>query len=411
MRFQGRLFLVLGATAVAGACAAAGTGTGGATAGGAGAFPSVTCAEGVPTTPSAAAVTAQRSLLLGRSQEAFTGAQAAATAEAGNPQNQFLLGQAAVAVGNFEEADRAWDRAAELCPGFEADIASERERAWATAFQAGLEAYQANDTATAVASWQRANQLYTGRPDAFYNLGVLYSQRGDLAQADRMYREAIAIVDRMPADTSAAEMTARAETRQNSLAGLLSLGARQFQAEQYAPAIEIFRYLTGLDQNNRDAWYNYALALYKQERWDDLVPIAQRVTQIDPLNENARIILFNAYKGQAEAAGAARNTARQREVQNQALRVLEEVEALPVFVDEIRFESPEGGQPVLTGKVVGNKASAGQQVTLNFTFYGPRGQVGTQSATVAAPAKGQSANFQVPLPAGQVVTSFSYTQR
>ncbi len=409
MRFHRGLFLAVGASAVAGACATAGTGAGAAAGGGA--FPTVSCAEGVPTVASAGAVTAQRALLLGRSAEALTGAQAAATAEPGNPQNQFLLGQAAVAAGNFEEADRAWDRAVELCPAFEAEIAPERERGWATAFQAGLDAYQQNDTATAMASWQRANSLYTGRPDAYYNLGVVYSQRGDLTQATAAYREALTVLDRMAPDTSATEMSTRAETRQNSLAGLLSVGARQFQAEQYGPAIEVFRQLTTIDQNNRDAWYNYALALYKQERWADLTPIAQRVVQIDPLNENARIILFNSFKGQAEAAEQARNTARQREIQNQALRVLEEVEALPVHVDEIRFDTPEGGQPTLTGKVIGNKANAGTQVTLNFTFYGPTGQVGTQSTTVAAPAKGQSANFTVPLPAGQTVTSFSYTFR
>jgi tetratricopeptide (TPR) repeat protein len=406
MRFHRGLFLAAGVSAVAGACAAAGTG---AAAGGTGAFPSVTCAEGVPVAPSPAAVAAQRSLLLNRSAEAHAAAQAAAAAEPGNPQNQFLLGQTAVATGNFEVADSAWDRAAQLCSGFEQEINQERERGWATAFQAGLEAYQANDTATAMASWQRANALWGNRPDAHYNLGVVYSQRGDLARATQAYRETLTIIDRMPADTSATEMATRAETRQNALAGLLSVGARQFQAEQYGPAIEVFRQLTTIDQNNRDAWYNYALALYKQERWADLAPIAQRVVQIDPLNENARIILFNAYKGQAEAAG--QNTAGQRDMQNRALKVLEEVEALPVHVDEIRFESPEGGQPTLNGKVIGNKANAGTQVTLTFTFYGPTGQVGTQSTTVAAPAKGQSANFTVPLPAGQAVTSFSYTFR
>lgn len=408
MRLHRRLFLALGASAVAGACATAGTGAGAAAAG---AFPSVACAEGVPVTPSAEAVTAQRSLLLGRSQEAYTGAQAAVQAEAGNPQHQYLLGQAAVATGNFEEAAQAFDRAVELCPGFAAEVTPERERGWATAFQAGLEAYQAGDTATAMAAWQRANLLYAERPDAYYNLGVVYSQRGDMQQAAEAYRQAIAIVDRMPADTAAAEMAARAETRQNALAGLLSVGARLFQGEQYDPAIEVFRYITNLEPNNRDAWYNHALALYKQENWEALVPVAQRVVQVDPLNENARIILFNAYKGMAEAAAAANNTARQREMQNLALKTLEEVEALPVYVDQVRFETPEGGQPMLTAQVAGNKANAGTPVNLTFTFYGPAGQVGTESTTVNAPAKGQTATIQVPLPAGQQVTSFSYTFR
>ena len=407
MRLHRRLFLALGASVVAGACAAAGTGAGSA----AGAFPTVACAEGVPVTPSEGAVTAQRALLLGRADEAFTGAQAAATAEPGNPQNQFLLGQAAVAAGNFEAADQAWDRAVELCAAFEAEVAPERERAFGTAFQQGLDAYQQGDTATAVAAWQRANLVFAGRPDAFYNLGVVYSQRGDLPQAVEAYRQAVTIADQTPADTTAEGVAALAETRQNALAGLLSTGARLFQAEQFNPAIEVFKYITDLEPNNRDAWYNYALALYKQENWDALVPIAQRVIQVDPLNENARIILFNAYKGQAEAAAAANNTARQREIQNLALKTLEEVEALPVYVDEVRFQTPEGGQPTLTAAVIGNKANAGNPVNITFTFYGPEGQVGTETTTVNAPAKGQRTSIQVPLPAGQHVTSFSYTFR
>ena len=39
------------------------------------------------------------------------------------------------------------------------------------------------DTATAMASWQRANTLWANRPDAHYNLGVVYSQRGDMTRA------------------------------------------------------------------------------------------------------------------------------------------------------------------------------------------------------------------------------------
>lgn len=409
MRFDRGLFLAAGAAALAGACAPAGT-TGGAAPSVAAAFPTVTCDAGVSTTPSAAAVTAQRSLILNRAAEAVTGAQAAVTAEPNNPQHHFLLGQAQVAAGDFAAADAAFDRAAELCAGFAAEIGPERERGWATAFQQGLEAYQAGDTATAVARWQMANQVYGGRPDAHYNLGVVYAQQGRLTDAAQAYRQSLDILGRMPADTSRQEMESRSETRQNVLAGLLSIGAQLFQGNQFVPAAESFRFLTGVDPNNRDAWYNYALALYKQEQWSELVPVASRITTIDPLNENARIILFNAHKGLAEAAEKSNNRAVATENRNRALAVLQEIERLPVYVDEIRFIAPEGGQTQLTGKVVGNAARAGQQVTLQFTFFGPNGQAGTQTATVAAPAKGQSATFQVPLPAG-AISSFSYTFR
>ncbi|MDP9347799.1 MAG: tetratricopeptide repeat protein, partial [Gemmatimonadota bacterium] len=347
-------------------------------------------------------------LLLGRAAEAVTGAQAAATAEAGNPQHQFLLGQAQIAAGNFAEAHAAFTRAQELCPEFAAEITPERERGWATAFQAGLTALQANDTATAVARWEAANTLFPARPDAHYNLGVVYAGRGDLARASQAYRQALQIASQPTTDT--AEVAGRAETRQNAMAGLLSIGAQQFSANQFQPAAETFRHLTTVDPNNRDAWYNYGLALYKMERWDELVPVAQRLVQIDPLNENARVILFNAYKSPSEAARAARNTARQRELEGQALRVYEELTNLPVYVDQVRFQTPEGGTGALTGQVMGNRANAGTPVNLTFTFYGPTGTMGTQSVTVQAPAKGQAAPFRVPLPAG-TVTSFSYTYR
>jgi tetratricopeptide (TPR) repeat protein len=408
MSLRNGMFLALGAAAAAGACAPAATTAGGGAAA-ASSFPAVTCGEGVPTTPSQAARDAQKVLLLGRAAEAVTGAQAAVTAEEGNPQHHFLLAQAQVAAGDFAAADRAFDRAQELCPEFAGEIAQDRERGWATAFQQGLEAFQGGDTATAVARWEAANMIFERRPDAHYNLGVVYAQRGDLARASQSYRQALDVLGRMPADTSAQEMTSRAETRQNTLAGLLGIGAQQFAQNQFQPAAQTFQHLTTVDPTNRDAWYNYALALYKLERWNDLVPVAQRLVQIDPLNENARVILFNAYKSPSEAARAAKNTAEQRRLENLALKEYEALTNVPVYVDEVRFEG-ESPNAALTGKVMGNKANAGTPVNLTFTFYGPAGTMGTQSVTVQAPAKGQSAPFRVQLPAG-VVTSFSYAFR
>lgn len=400
MRLERKLFLALGATLLAGACAP------GATTAPAGAFPVVACAEGVNLTPAREAVEAQKAFVLGRTEEALTQAQAAVAADPANPQHYYLLGQIHVAAGNFAEADAAFERAVDLCPAFAAEVDPERQRGWKVAFDRGLEAYEAGDTAAAVALWEAANLLYTGAPDAYYNLGVVYTQRGQLDRAAVAYREALGILDRMPADTVAAEIQARAETRQNTLAGLLSIGAQLFQQEQYAESAELFDYLTGVQPNNRDAWYNYALALFKLERWANLVPVAERLVELDPLNENARIILFNAYKGMAEASEGA----REEEFRNQALRTLEQIEALPVYLEEVRFEAPPEATPVIAGQVVGNAATPGQQVVLDFTFYGPDGVAGTQTVTVAAPAKGEAAAFQAPLPAG-IISSYSYTYR
>ena len=92
-----------------------------------------------------------------------------------------------------------------------------------------------------------------------------------------------------------------------------------------------------------------------------------------------------------------------------AMTVLHASDALPIYVDEIRLGTA-GGPRVLTGRATGNQATPNQPVTLTFAFWGPSGSMGGGSVTVAAPAKGQSSTFQVPLPDG-LISSFSYTYR
>ncbi|HEX7240927.1 MAG TPA: hypothetical protein VF263_11715, partial [Longimicrobiaceae bacterium] len=402
---------VLGASAVAGACAAGATG--GAAAGPSGAasgLPTVECPTGVSTAPGAQGVIAQRQLLLRRYPDAVTAAQAGLAADSANPQLLFILGQAQIGVGRFAAADSAWDRVVALCPAFEAEVTPLRREAGNQAYSTGNEKLSANDTASAMAGWAQAVSLNNQIPEAHYNMGVVHANRSEFTQAAERYRQALDIVNALPADTSATVTSERADLRQSIIAGLSNVAARQLEKEQFAPATELFRYLTSLDRNDRFSWFNYMVGLYRQQRWDDLVPVAQRVIAIEPLNQDAGIILFNAYKGQMQAAEAARNTARRAEMEKITIATLEQVDSLPVYVEDLRLDGAGSGQAALTGRVMGNRARPGTQMTLTFTFYGPSGPVGTpQSATVAAPAKSGSVAFRVPFPAG--ATSFSYTYR
>jgi tetratricopeptide (TPR) repeat protein len=371
-------------------------------------FPSVPCRAGVVVTPSSQAVRAQRSLMQGRTADAITAARSAAQAQPGNPQHQFLLGRVLVTASDFIGADSAFDRTESICAGFQAELESARRVGWAEAFRQGMEAYQLGDTVIAVARWNAANLLYPARPDAWYNLGVVNTQRGDLAGAANAYRQVLTILDAMPADTSAAEMAGRSETRQNAISGLIGVGARMFARNEYDQSAELFRFVTTQDPNSRDGWYNYALALFKRSSWADLIPVADRLVGIDPLNENARIILFNAHKGLAEAAAAGSPAADEQ--RRQAMATLDASDALPIYVDEIRLGTGGSGNRLLTGKATGNQAAEGQPLALTFQFWGPAGRVGTATVNVAAPAKGQSASFQLPLPDG-AISSFSYVYR
>jgi tetratricopeptide (TPR) repeat protein len=371
-------------------------------------FPSVPCPGGVVVTPAAGAVRAQRSPMQGRVAEATSGARAAVQAQPGNPQHQFLLGRALVAATDYLGADSAFDRAVSICGGFRAEVDAARRLAWGEAFRQGMDAYQRGDTVVAVARWNAANELYPVRPDAWYNLGVVHTHRGDLARAAEAYRQVLGVLAALPADTSAAETQERVETRMNAVAGLIGVGARMFARNEFDQSADLFRFVTTQDPNSRDGWFNYALALFKRGSWSDLIPVAERLTGIDPLNENARIILFNAHKGLAEAAPA--GSPMIDEHRRHAMTILDASDALPIYIDEIRLGSLGSGPRVLSGKATGNQAPAGQPVTLTFSFWGPAGPAGTATVNVAAPAKGQSTLFQVPLPDG-VISSFSYSFR
>jgi tetratricopeptide (TPR) repeat protein len=227
------------------------------------------------------------------------------------------------------------------------------------------------------------------------NYSQLLVFRERFAEAERLYRE---ILERTPGDVAAQSMLAMVLARQDRqdearqiydrlLAApdlqpgdLFSVGVGLFNAQDYARAAEAFRRVTDLQPHNRDAWYNYLNALYAQEAHADLIPVGQRVLEIDPLNVNVYRIMAQAY--------------RQTRQSPRALDMLERAEALPVYVTDIQFR-PGEQRTVLRGMIEGKQAAAGSPVQLEFTFFGPEGAIGTRTVTVNAPAAGATANFEV----------------
>ena len=403
-----RLWILAAAVPItAAACATAGTGAGAAPGGAQAArssLPAVQCPAGVTATRTAFADTAQQLLTRamlpnmpgkeGMYQRALQQSQAGIAADPNNPHHHFFAGQANLALGNYTAADSAFSRAETLCAGYSAEILPERQRAFQQIYAEGVQAYERNDTAAALTAWERATQIYDREPDPLFNVAVLRAGRGEFDQALAAYNRALAALERPMTDTAATARQEREEARQRVLGGMLNLGAQLFSAKDFARAGQVFNTVTRLNPNNRDAWYNYALALYQAERWSELVPVAQRVTQADPLNQNANIILFNAYKN--------------AEQNDQALKVLQATDALPVYTSNIQL-TPGEGRTTLRGQVEGNKARAGSPVRLEFTFFGPNGQIGTpQQVTVNAPAKGANTSFEVTLQNPTPAVSYSY---
>lgn len=407
MRVERGLVFALGAAVLA-ACA---SGSGGAGGGGATAAPStnrglpqVQC-NGAPLASTTFASAAQDALnrtyvVRGEGartyyQTALAQSQQGIAADANNPLHYYLAGQAHLGMDQVAEADSMFDRAEQLCPGFTAEIAPLRLQAYNEGIQAGVEAVTRGDTASAIAAWTRASGIHGGE-QAPFNLSLVYASSGDQARAGQYARETLRVLRTLPADTSATAMSDREEMRTAAMQLLFNGGVTSFQANDFNASGAVFRELTEMDRNYREAWTNYTFSLYKQERWSDVVPVAQRLLELDPLNENAMLVLAEAF--------------RRLNNPTQGLAIRERLRDAPVYVTDLNLRY-ENNQAIAAGRVVGNAARAGTPIRLLVTFSSPRGDVGTQTVTVAAPAKEEATPFEVRLDGQSRPTSFRYQQQ
>jgi tetratricopeptide (TPR) repeat protein len=453
MSFRSGMILALSGMLTLAGCAAGAAGGGPLTSPTGREYP-----PGTPPTNSRFTQAATLALAQADFETAMTQSREGIATEPGNPQHYYLAGEAAAGLGQYEVADSLWNAAEEIYPAYELEIEPARESAWAEAFNQGVEAYSANDVEGAVTAWRGADLIYPYRPDAAQNLAVVLTQEAEYEEAIEVYRGGLEALELEPATRiiEEPELTERAEARafmRENLAQLLlytdqfaeaevilreqleadpenielqanlanalgrlgreqeasdiysrllnatdvtatqlfNIGVSLFNANEYIRAAEAFGRVTEVQPNSRDAWYNQANALYAAEEWAELVPIAERLVEVDPLNENAALILARGHRELGD--------------NEQALAALERVEALPIFIDELQMV-PGADATTVSGTVIGKNAAQGSPVQLVFTFYDDNGQLGTQTATVNAPATEQSAEFRVQF--GQAASAYSY---
>lgn len=237
---------------------------------------------------------------------------------------------------------------------------------------------------------------------------LLFTER--YADAERLYREQlardtgnIAIQSKLASSIASqpgreAEATAMYD-RLLAQPGLQlddyeDIGVALFSAKNYPRAAEAFARVTAARPNSRDAWYNQSNALYAGEQWTALLPVAQKLVTLDPLNEDSWLILARAQRE------AGQNT--------QALQSLETIEAMPIKLKDLATR-PADGSTTVRGSVIGGTAATGSAIQLRFTFYGANGaELATQTANITAPAKDATAPLSVVLQNPAAVTGYKY---
>lgn len=421
MKIDRGLLCTLAVAALGAACASAG-GTGGGGGGGGGGGPrinvpppSVNCG-GAPLVSNPIADSAAGNLALiaavadsAQPMQYGLARQQSGRAIAANPQNAYgyyLAGQAAIGTADYADADSLLRRAVELCPELGAyDVDRLRRGSAALAVERGSALVQANDTTGGIAAYETALRLDpTNYPAEFY-LGLVGFQRQNTEEAVRRWQRVVQIIDQLPADTSVEVMQGRVETRGNTLNALVLASAQYLNRQQSAQAVDLLADLSRRLPNNPEAWYNYALALNNLQRWQQLVPVAQRATEVAPLSYGAWILLYNAYAGQSQAATQAGNTTQAGELGRQARQISQRSEALPVQLEGITIDV-EAENTMVRGTAVGTGPTA--PVRVEFTLHGADGELGRGTVTVTPPARDQQSRFELTIPNSAPVLGVTY---
>src|SRR5256712_9476016 len=92
-----------------------------------------------------------------------------------NPAGWYYLARYYAYQKDLGGADSAFTKAQELAPKCKDDIELWRRSLWVPVFNSGIQAWQAGNTDSAIASFRRADQIYTSEPTGFIYIASLLS--------------------------------------------------------------------------------------------------------------------------------------------------------------------------------------------------------------------------------------------
>lgn len=184
---------------------------------------------------------------------------------------------------------------------------------------------------------------------------------------------------------------------------LMNIGVNLYNDKKYPEAAEAFAKAAAAEPYNRDALFNLANTYLALKDGPKLLAAAQRLSALEPMNENSLKMVGEGYKQSKQV--------------DEAVKVAEKVLALPVDIGVTDF-SPSGTGATLTATATGReaqtptgKAIAPKPVTLAVEFLDAKGTVvGTQDIPVPALAAGKSQDVKATVQ-GSGVAAWRYKQK
>jgi len=394
-------------------------------------------------------------------EAAMQSAEAAIAEDATNPLAFRLAAFAALGLEDYEAAAGHFDRAQELRPIYELELAPVREQAYIDLYQASSPYLQSGEYMAAADYLEQANTIYPDRPEALITLAQIYAQERQHDLAIERIDEAIAFFgsDRM----AEADPETQAQWQEQA-AGMALMRAQVLaDAGRFEEAVGTYRQIAMDDPSNIAVTQDLAAILMQMGNEDEAMQVYEGLLARSDLTPNdfyrIGVGFYQAedYGRAAEAFGEAATQSRMdrdaiemwaRSLQldsayaavppvaerwvalDPASRVaitvlaqavnsngdaaragdiIRRVDSLPASVDDLQMRRYDGGAQV-SGSVTNLTMQQGASLTLNFTFYGLSGnQIGTATQQVRVGGQNMSEVFSVQFDAPETVGGYGYT--
>ena len=155
-----------------------------------------------------------------------------------NPAAWYYLGRYYILVNDAQGADTAFAHAEALKPDCKEDISTWRRVVWVPTFNAGVAAWQANNTDSAIASFRRANAMLPNEPTGFKYIATLFFNTSQTDSALFYFRRAADIAATNP------------KFAQDRKDVLFNLGRIQQSLQKWPEAEATYREYLGLYPND-----------------------------------------------------------------------------------------------------------------------------------------------------------------
>jgi tetratricopeptide (TPR) repeat protein len=390
----------------------------------------------------------------------MTASQAAITEDATNPFAYRLAGEAAVGIEDYDQAAQHLDRAVEMRPVYDLEVAPIRENAYINLYSEAIPLLQSQQYMEAAEILEDAQLIYPRRAEAVITLAQIYAQERQHDQAVAKIDEAIAFLE----SDVMAEVDSATAAQWRSDAGNLPLMRGQVLADagRFEEAIASYRTVAAEDPSNISVqqdiaailmtmgreqealaeyerllnqpgltntdYYRIGVGFYNTDDYTRAAQAFERAATASPRDRDAlemwtrSLALDSAYaavpavaerwieldpSSQIALSVYAQSTNRAGNAQ-QAAEIMRRVEALIVTVDDLEMRRG-GNSAVVNGSVANRSLQAGDRVTLTFTFYNTSGQaLGTSTHQATVQGMNEKMPFTVEFTGNQEVAGYSY---